>query len=111
MRDLAHDTDPHWLTLLRAEVDRTSKAATGRRLGYARTTISLAYHGRYPGSTDRLEAKVLAVLADEVTCPATGEPMSREEFERILASPMPTSNPKALRRWLAIRQAALKTPS
>ncbi|MGR3760920.1 hypothetical protein ACUXV3_12440 [Roseobacteraceae bacterium NS-SX3] len=95
-----------WLDLLKAEVNKTSKAAVARRLGYSRPAISLACHGRYPGSTDKLKAQVLAVLAGQIACPVTGEALSRAEFDQIRASPMPTSNPKRLKQWLALRQMA-----
>lgn len=95
-----------WLELLKAEVEKSSVAAVARELDYARPSISLVVHGKYPGKTDRIKARVLAVYADKIACPVTGTPMTRAEFEQIRAAPMPTSNPKRLKQWLAIRQMA-----
>ena len=52
--------DGDWRSLLIGEAARTSIAATARRLGYSRTAVSLVLAGKYPGSTDKLAARVLA---------------------------------------------------
>jgi len=88
-----------WLALLAAEAARTSIAATGRRLGYSRTSISLALAGKYPGRTDKLAAKVLATLGHRV-CPHLGREVTPGECADN-GDRMPTSSPAALRLWRA----------
>ncbi|OLN30423.1 Phage protein [Desulfovibrio sp. DV] len=82
-----------------AEAARTSIAATARRLGYSRTAVSLALAGKYPGGTDKLAAKVLAVLGG-VACPQLGHDVTAAECADK-AGAMPTSSPAALRLWRA----------
>ena len=38
-------------------------AATARRLGVARASLSLLYHDKYPGSTARMEERILGRTA------------------------------------------------
>jgi len=86
-----------WLVLLSEEASRTSIAATARRLGYSRTSVSLALAGKYPGGTDKLAAKVLETLG-EVDCPHLGLPVTPDKCASGAAK-MPTSSPAALRLW------------
>lgn len=96
-----------WLDILRREVDRTSVTGVARRLGYARPSISLVYHGRYPGSTDRIRARVIEVFADEIVCPHSGASMRPLDCRELRSGPMPTSNAKRLRHWTACRTCPL----
>ena len=89
----------NWLQLLAEEVRRTSIAATGRKLGYSRTAISLAVAGKYPGGTDKLAAKVFEVLG-RVSCPQLDRMVTPAECAAN-AGEMPTSSPAALRLWRA----------
>lgn len=84
-------------TLLHAAIAADGVAATARRLGVARTSLSLVYHGRYPGGTARMEERILRVLARP--CPVYGGPWGRDICPARRAAPMPTSNPYALRQW------------
>ncbi|WP_282093066.1 hypothetical protein [Epibacterium ulvae] len=95
-----------WLQLLKAEVKRTSVKEAATRIGYARTSVSLVIHGKYPGKLDKVRAAVLAHLSDQIPCPVTGNPLSLSEIETIRSAPMPTSDPKRLRQWIAIRKMA-----
>ncbi|GAB6035798.1 hypothetical protein JCM15519_03570 [Fundidesulfovibrio butyratiphilus] len=88
-----------WLALLEEEAARTSIAAVARRLGYARTSVSLALSGKYPGTTDKLAATVLAVLGT-VDCPHLGFPVSPARCAAN-SGKMPTSSPGDLRLWRA----------
>lgn len=88
-----------WLALLAAEAARTTIAATGRRLGYSRTAVSLALTGNYPGRTDKLAATVLAILGRQA-CPHLGREVTPAECAGN-AGEMPTSSPAALRLWRA----------
>jgi len=95
----------HWLTLLAEDVARSgSRAATARRIGISRAAVSLLLSGRYPGSTDKMAAKVLAALAGRVPCPHDGADIARAACADRAASAMPMSSPAALRAWMACRR-------
>ena len=64
-------------------------AATARRLGVARASLSLVYHDKYPGSTARMEERILRVLASP--CPVYGGPWGQDICAGRRATPMPTS--------------------
>lgn len=87
--------------LLHAAVKADGVAATARRLGVARTSLSLVYHDRYPGGTARMEERILRVLARP--CPVYGGPWGQDVCTARRAAPMPTSNPYALRQWRECR--------
>lgn len=92
-----------WLEILEAAIARRGQggqAAVARELGYSATTISLVRRGKYPGSMDRIAARVMDLLGD-VACPFLGEAIAAAECRRIHSAPVPTSNPKALRHWAA----------
>lgn len=72
-------------------------AATARRLGVARSSLSLVVHNRYPGSTRRMEERILRILAKP--CPVYGGPCGQDICAQRRAAAMPTSNPYALRQW------------
>jgi len=93
---------PRWRVLLAAEIDRTSVTETAKRIGYARSSVSLANGGKYTANTDQLEARVLEVLGGpEPTfyCPAQTTSITKSECTDFAARPMPTASPRALRQW------------
>lgn len=94
-----------WRDLLEAAIADKGQATVARELDYSSTTLSLVRRGKYPGATDRIEARVLA-LYGVVTCPFLGTPIPAERCRRISQSPVPTSSPKALQHWSACRSCA-----
>ncbi|WP_257311187.1 hypothetical protein [Geothrix fuzhouensis] len=89
-----------WRDLLESKIKDKGQAAVARELGYSATTLSLVRRDKYPGGTERIEARVLS-LYGEVACPFLGAPIPAEQCRRISHSPVPTSNPKTLRHWSA----------
>ncbi len=87
--------------LLHEAIAAHGVAATARRLGVARASLSLLYHDKYPGSTARMEERILRVLASP--CPVYGGPWGQDICAGRRATPMPTSNPYALRQWRECR--------
>lgn len=62
-----------WKTLLAREVQITSLAATSRRLGYSKSTLSQVLSGSYKGATQRVARRVMDVLGQTtVECPILG---------------------------------------
>lgn len=88
---------PEWMHLLDRAVATTSVTDVARRLGVARSSLSLLVNGKYPGGTDNMAARVMDLLAEP--CPVYGGPRTSEACASRRAEPMPTSNPFALRQW------------
>lgn len=76
--------------------------AVARMIGYSRASLSLALNGRYPGSTDRMEAAALDRLG-QVNCPHLGRQIGGPECRQYRTRPMPMSSVTALRHWQACR--------
>lgn len=91
-----------WLDILRTEVKaKGSVAAVARELGYARTSISLALSGKYPGGTDKLKAKVIATYCDQIMCPHTDKSMSQVMCTSLRNRAMPQSEVNKLEHWFS----------
>lgn len=86
-----------WLSLLRAEVARTNTVKAARRVGCARSAVSMALAGKYPAATDSLAAKVMAVLG-RVACPLAGD-ITASDCADSRARPMPSGSRQAFRAW------------
>jgi len=101
---LTHEARARALSLIRAEVSASSKAAVAMRLGYSRPAVSRLLSGTY-GDPDQLLRTALTVL-DSVACPHTG----REEPRALCAGQAPpeppTHNPFRLAHWHACRRCA-----
>lgn len=95
---------PHWLTVLKAEADRTSMGVVANRVGYSRTSISLVLAGKYPGKTDRIAEAVMDKLVTAVDCPYLGESLPAEVCRQHATGPAPTHNPLKLAHWRTCRQ-------
>lgn len=92
--------------VLRAEIGRTSVAATARRLGLSATTVSLVSRGRYPAAVDQIAERVNEVLmAAQVECPARGQ-ITESACSQYRAAPISTSTPEAVRLYAACRRCA-----
>ena len=96
--------DTAWIELLRAEAERTSIAATARRLGYSRPAISGVLNGTYRGNVSRIRSRVLAVLGRQVLCPHTGAVMHIDDCRRWRARPMPMGSAGDLKHWRACKR-------
>jgi lambda repressor-like predicted transcriptional regulator len=93
--------EPEWLTRLRAEAARTSIAATARRIGYSRPTVSAVLTGRYPAATDAIAQAVAATLTGRIACTHQDREIAEETCRTLAGGPMPTTSPAALRQWPA----------
>lgn len=86
-----------WKPLLQAAVAETSIAEVARRLGVARSSLSLLLHDRYPGGTEKMAKRIFDALGRK--CPVYGDHCDARACAGRRAAPMPTSSPYALRRW------------
>lgn len=92
-----------WRDLLQAEIAARNPGGltqVATELGYARSSLSLALHGRYVGSTARIEAAVLARYG-RVACPVLERQLTAEECRTHRNRPSPTSSARALKEWAA----------
>lgn len=95
-----------WRTLLEQAVAVTNVTDVARRLGVARSSLSLLLNSKYPGSTGNMAARIMATLA---VCPVYGDTRSADICAARRAAPIPTSNPFALRQWRECQQCNLYT--
>lgn len=103
MSRLEELSDQRWFQVLQAEIKKTSISDVARQLGYSRPTISLVLSGAYNGGTDRIAAKVIAAFTELVQCPFLGCELAQVKCGDFQSRPMPTSDPEALRHWVACR--------
>lgn len=80
------------------------------RMGYNRSTLSLALNGKYPGSTDKFSAKVIEALG-RIVCPHLGEEISRQDCRAHHTRAAPTSSPFAMRHWRACQGCPHRRPA
>lgn len=86
-----------------------SITATARRLGYARSSVSLALAGRYTADVGKLRARILEAFADLVACPHLGRDIPPADCLAHRTRPMPTASRDALKHWQACRQCPNNT--
>lgn len=86
--------------LLAEEAKRSNNAAAAKRIGYSRSSVSLALAGKYPGGVGKLRDAILACL-QTVECPHLGDQLSGDDCRAFQARDMPTANPQALAHWRA----------
>lgn len=91
-----------WRAILLDAVRKTSVTDVARRMGVARSSVSLLVNGHYPGGTDRMAERVMQTLVEP--CPVYGDARANGLCAQRRAAHMPTSNPFALRRWRACQQ-------
>jgi transcriptional regulator with XRE-family HTH domain len=72
-----------WLDTLGARVAATSQRQVASELDLSTTTISLVLSGRYPASTQAIEAKVLRAYADPVWLTALRDEAKRTSGARV----------------------------
>lgn len=100
--------DERCLGLLREAVERFgSITAAAEHLGYARTAISQALAGRYPGGVGKLSARIIERLADHVACPHLAREIRAAECRGHRESPLSTASREAIKHWQACRACPL----
>lgn len=95
-----------WLELLSAAVVASSMTAVAKRLGISRTAVSLVLAGKYGAKTDRIEAKVLAVIGNSVECPAMGKAIAMDRCREFHQARAPMHNPIAMQHWRACQRCS-----
>lgn len=64
-----------WIEILRQRADLVGRAEVARELGVSAATISLLLSGKYPASTEQMEARVMKMYGrgGMIVCPVLGE--------------------------------------
>lgn len=94
----------HWRELIQAKLDAGgSLTALAQELGYARTSLSLAFRGKYKGSTDKIEKRVIEVLST-VECPYLDKSITTAQCSAFSEREAPTHNPSEMRHWRQCRK-------
>ena len=96
-----------WLQLLKTQVEATSCAEVGRRVGYSRPAISHMYHGRYGASTDRIATRIVEVFGTGIECPYLRETLKAPDCKAHRSGPMPAHNPHRFTHWTACQACPL----
>lgn len=99
---------PH--TLVTAEISKPGQniKTVAAMIGYARPSLSLYLHGKYPAKTvDKIEAAILLNLADRVICPHLDATITRPACQDYRTRQMPQSSPSELRHWTACQACPL----
>ena len=92
-----------WRELLESAIDQEGLKGVAARLGYAASSLSLARHDRYNGSTDRIAARVIEVYG-HWECPHLARNLDAKECQTFAQRATPTSNPQALKHWAACQE-------
>lgn len=89
----------HWRELIQAKLDAGgSFTALAQELGYARTSLSLAFRGKYKGSTEKIEKRVIEVFST-VECPHLCKSITTPQCSTYREREAPTHNPSEMRHW------------
>lgn len=95
--------EPRWLVLMREEAARTNMRALADRIGYSRTTVSLVLSGTYPGNTDRIAERAIAVLElpQVIDCPYLRQELPIVACRDYATQRAPTHHPTKMAHWRA----------
>lgn len=95
--------DDETLSLLRDRLARHggNRTALARELDYSRAAVSQALDGRYPGSTDRLRARIIERLAVRVKCPHLKRDLATDECRAYRERPLSAASAgrEDVRHW------------
>ncbi|MGQ9370566.1 transcriptional regulator [Azospirillum sp. A39] len=98
---------PAWVLRLAEEVDASSLAQAGARIGFSKATVSLVLANRYGADVARVQAAVIKAFAPAVDCPVLG-PIDPARCRRERSAPFRPSVPLAALLRAACRTCALR---
>ncbi len=93
-----------WIEILKKEVAARGPKQVAREMGVSRTTVDLVCHGKYPGSTARIEERIRLIFGTngKVQCPVLEEispARCAETWHKAKAIGMKAGNPETLRLY------------
>lgn len=95
-----------WLDYLRQAVDAEGLRKVADRLGYSHSALCQVLNGSYPAKTDRLAARVEAVLG-QVACPHLGAEIAAAACQTYRERSLPGHSPSALAHFRACQVCPL----
>lgn len=96
-----------WHEILNDEIKHRTIKSVADDLGYARSSISLLFHGRYPGSNRKIVAKIYEIFSREIDCPYLQCSIVPSRCKTLRLASMPTSEPHKLKHWTACQSCPL----
>ena len=89
----------------RAIADLGTLDAVAKRIRYARSSLSLARNGKYPGDVTRIERAIRTAFGEsgQVDCPHLRRSLAEADCQANRLRPLPTSDPEQARFWQACR--------
>ena|SRR5208337_2751299 len=102
-----------WIELLRKEIAAKGAKQVAHELGVSRTTVDLVCHGKYPGSTERVEKRIKAIYGanGRVLCPVLDEitPLRcADSWSKAKKIGMKAGNPETLRLYKACSKCTVR---
>lgn len=80
--------------ILRREIAKAGNVrAVAEKLGYARSSISLYYNGRYTADVEQIEKKIIGTYTSKILCPYTNEIIDKSQCEEVEKQNLNTTNP------------------
>lgn len=103
MSGIEQRDEDRWMHILRSQCEESTITDVAVKLGYNRSTISQVLSGTYRGGTSKIAAKVIGTFTDSIQCPHLGCDITQKACADHQSRKMPTSDPAALRHWIACR--------
>ncbi|WP_310200752.1 hypothetical protein [Ancylobacter sp. 3268] len=100
--------DPRCRSLLEEARQRLgSITAVAAKLDYARSSVSMALAGHYPGDVRQLAARIVEIFADHVACPHLGQDIPTARCRETRERPFTDTSRDAIKQWQACRTCPL----
>ncbi|CAM1655495.1 unnamed protein product [Bartonella choladocola] len=94
--------DAHATALLETAIDRLgSIKAVADKIGYKRSSLSLARAGKYPGDTHKLRIAIMENLTGLVACPYLQKELTAADCNQYRNRQIPTSSRAEVKHWQA----------
>lgn len=93
-----------WIEILKRQVEQKGGKQVAHELGIGRSTVSLLYQGKYPGSTKRMEKRIEAIYGKDgkIDCSLLGSidpSRCADTWTKAKKIGMKASNPETLRLY------------
>lgn len=96
--------------ILRREIQKAgSVGAVAKKLGYARSSISLYYNGRYTADVEQIEKKIIGVYTNKILCPYTDKIIDKSECDEVERQSLNTTNPVLFKLQQFCKSCPVKT--
>jgi DNA-binding transcriptional regulator YdaS (Cro superfamily) len=102
-----------WIEILKKEVAARGPKQIAHELGVSRTTVDLVCHGKYPGSTERVEKRIRSIYGTDghVSCPVLEQispARCADTWRKARAIGMKAGNPETLKLYKACLKCTIR---